>query len=66
MAKIVVMGAGIGGITQAHELREELVKTHDVMVVNDSDRFEFTPSNPWVAVGMRKAEQIVIDLPELM
>jgi len=66
MAKIVVMGAGIGGITQAYELRKELGKTHEVMVVNDSNRFEFTPSNPWVAVGMRKAEQIVIDLPDLM
>ena len=66
MAQVVVLGAGIGGITQAYELRKELGKTHEVMVVNDSDRFEFTPSNPWAAVGMREAEQIVIDLPELM
>ncbi|MDJ0793022.1 MAG: FAD/NAD(P)-binding oxidoreductase [Woeseiaceae bacterium] len=66
MAKIVVMGAGIGGITQAYELREELSKDHEVVLIGDSDRFEFTPSNPWVAVGWRKAEQITIDLPDLM
>ena len=66
MAKVVIMGAGIGGITQAYELRKELGRNHEVMVVNDSDRFEFTPSNPWVAVGLRKPEQIVIELPELM
>ena len=66
MANIVVMGAGIGGITQAYELRKELGKEHDILLVNDSDRFEFTPSNPWVAVGLRKSEQIVVELPELM
>ena len=66
MAKVVIMGAGIGGITQAYELRKDLGSNHEVMVVNDSDRFEFTPSNPWVAVGMRKPEQIVIELAELM
>ncbi len=66
MAKIVVMGAGIGGITQAYELREALAKDHEVVLIGDSARFEFTPSNPWVAVGWRKAEQITIDLPDLM
>ncbi|MDJ0940582.1 MAG: FAD-dependent oxidoreductase, partial [Woeseiaceae bacterium] len=66
MARIVVMGAGIGGISQAYELRKELGKEHEIVVVSDSDRFEFTPSNPWVAVGTRKEEQIVVDLPDLM
>jgi len=66
MAKIVVMGAGIGGITQAYELRKEFGKNHEIVLVNDSDRFEFTPSNPWVAVGLRKEKQIVVDLPALM
>ena len=66
MATVVVMGAGIGGITQAYELRKAIGRDHRIVVVNDSDRFEFTPSNPWVAVGWRKEEQIVIDLPKLM
>ncbi len=66
MATIAVMGAGIGGISQAYELKKELGKDHDIVLVNDSDRFEFTPSNPWVAVGTRSEDQIVIDLPDLM
>ena len=66
MAKIVVMGAGIGGISQIYELQKKLGKQHDIVLVGDSERFEFTPSNPWVAVGWRKEKQITIELPELM
>jgi sulfide:quinone oxidoreductase len=66
MAKIVVMGAGIGGMSQVYELRQTLGKAHDIVLVSDSDRFEFTPSNPWVAVGWRKEKQITIELPDLM
>jgi len=66
MAKVVVLGAGIGGISQVYELRQALGEQHDIVLVGDSDRFEFTPSNPWVAVGWRKEKQICVDLPELM
>ena len=66
MAKIAVMGAGIGGLSQVFELRKELGTDHDITLVGDSDFFEFTPSNPWVAVGWRKPEQIKVSLPDLM
>ena len=66
MATIAIMGAGIGGISQAYELRRELGNKHRIVLVGDSERFEFTPSNPWVAVGWRKEKQIVVDLPEVM
>ena len=66
MAKIIIMGAGIGGISQAYELRKALGKAHDLVLIGDSERFEFTPSNPWVAVGWRKQGQITVDLPDLM
>jgi sulfide:quinone oxidoreductase len=66
MARIIVMGAGIGGISQVYELRKELGKEHEVVLVGDSERFEFTPSNPWVAVGWRKQKQITVNLPDLM
>jgi sulfide:quinone oxidoreductase len=66
MAKIVVMGAGIGGISQVYELRKELGSEHELVLVSDSDFFEFTPSNPWVAVGWRKGRQIKVDLRDLM
>ena len=66
MSKIVVMGAGIGGISQVYELRKELGKSHEIVLIGDSDTFEFTPSNPWVAVGWRKRKQVTVDLPDLM
>ncbi|MEM8815373.1 MAG: FAD/NAD(P)-binding oxidoreductase [Pseudomonadota bacterium] len=66
MATIAVMGAGIGGISQVYELKKEFGDLHRIVLVGESDRFEFTPSNPWVAVGWRKPKQIVIDLPDLM
>ena len=65
MANIIVLGAGLGGIAQAFELKQHLPKEHSVSVVNDSARFEFTPSNPWVAVGWRKPAEIVVELPAL-
>ena len=66
MARIVVLGAGIGGISQIYELRKALGKAHELVLIGDSDRFEFTPSNPWVAVGWRKLEQTTVHLPEVM
>ena len=60
MAKIVVWGAGIGGMTAAYELRAYLGREHSVTVVGDGPRFSFTPSNPWVCVGWRKADDVVL------
>lgn len=66
MARIVVMGAGIGGISQVYELQKTLGKSNEIILIGDSTRFEFTPSNPWVAVGWRKEKQITVDLPAVM
>lgn len=62
MAKIVVLGAGIGGIPMALEAKEILGKNHQVTVISDKSWFEFTPSNPWVAVNWRTFDQIKVDL----
>lgn len=60
MASIVVLGAGIGGMSVAYELRALLGKEHGVTVVGEGGQFSFTPSNPWVAVGWRKPADIQI------
>ena len=65
MTTIVVLGAGVGGISQAFELRDALKGRAEIHLINDSDYFEFTPSNPWVAVGWRKPEQIRVELAPL-
>ncbi|GAB2504222.1 FAD/NAD(P)-binding oxidoreductase [Pseudoxanthomonas sangjuensis] len=62
MASILVLGAGIGGMSAAYELRELLGKDHAITVVGDGPLFSFTPSNPWVAVGWRKPADVQLDV----
>lgn len=62
MAHVVVMGAGIGGVPAAFELRKKLGKQHMITLVGSSPFFEFTPSNPWIAVGWRKPEKVRVEL----
>lgn len=62
MSHVVVLGAGLGGMPAAYELRQVLAKEHQVTVVNASEYFQFVPSNPWLAVGWRKREQITLPI----
>jgi sulfide:quinone oxidoreductase len=62
MARIVIIGAGIGGVPCAYDLRKKLDQTHDITLVGTSPYFEFTPSNPWIAVGWRTRERTRVEL----
>jgi len=64
MAHIAIIGAGVGGVPSAYELKKKLGKQHRVTLIGTSPYFEFTPSNPWVAVGWRKVPQVRVDLQE--
>lgn len=64
MAHIVIMGAGIAGVPAAYGLRKKLGKEHRVTLIGSSPHFEFTPSNPWIAVGWRTTEQTRVALQE--
>ena len=66
MAHIVIIGAGVGGMPAAYELREILPREHRVTVVSAVDYFQFTPSNPWVAVGWRERGDIVLPIAPLL
>jgi sulfide:quinone oxidoreductase len=66
MAHIVIMGAGIGGMPAAYEMRDTLPKEHKVTVVSATDYFQFVPSNPWVAVGWRKRDDIVLPIAPML
>jgi sulfide:quinone oxidoreductase len=66
MVKIIVLGAGIGGISAAYELRARLGDEAEVTIVSDSPWFQFVPSNPWVALNWRKPEDIKIHLPDVL
>ncbi len=62
MAHVVIIGAGVGGVPCAYELRKKLGKQHRVTLIGSSPFFEFTPSNPWIAVGWRTREQTRVEL----
>ncbi|MEK8051748.1 FAD-dependent oxidoreductase [Ideonella sp. DXS22W] len=66
MAHIVIIGAGIGGMPAAYELRELLPREHRITVVGAQAYFQFTPSNPWVAVGWREREDITLPIAPLL
>ncbi|MBZ0125135.1 MAG: NAD(P)/FAD-dependent oxidoreductase [Rhodocyclaceae bacterium] len=62
MAHIVILGAGLGGIPMAYEMREAARKEDRITVVSNTATYHFVPSNPWVAVNWRKREDIEIPL----
>jgi sulfide:quinone oxidoreductase len=62
MSHVVIIGAGTGGVPAAYELRARLAKAHKVTLINERESFQFVPSNPWVAVGWRDADDVSVDL----
>ena len=62
MAHIVILGAGIGGLPMAYDMRKRARPEDRITVISNVDYFHFVPSNPWVAVTWRKREDIQIPL----
>jgi len=62
MSHIVVLGGGIGGLSCAYELKKTLRKQDRITLVSNKPFFQFTPSNPWVAVKWRAKDDITIGL----
>ena len=62
MAHIVILGAGIGGMPMAYEMKALARAEDTVTVISDSPKFHFVPSNPWVAVDWRKRGDIEVDI----
>ncbi|MBT9475885.1 FAD/NAD(P)-binding oxidoreductase [Polaromonas sp.] len=58
MAHIVILGAGIGGMPMAYELKALLGANDRVTVVSNTSTFHFVPSNPWVAVNWRTRDAV--------
>ncbi|TVO51984.1 NAD(P)/FAD-dependent oxidoreductase [Denitromonas halophila] len=66
MAHIVIVGAGLGGLPMAYEMKA-LARAEDrITVVANNGRFHFTPSNPWVAVNWRKRDDIELEIAPLL
>ena len=66
MARIVIVGAGIGGVTMAYEMKDMVGSRHEVIIVSDSPTFHYAPSNPWIPPQWRRPEDIKIQLAPVM
>ena len=64
MSRIVILGAGLGGMAAAYDLKAALGRKADISVVGDGPYFNFTPSNPWLAVGWRTPDDIRVEVRE--
>ncbi len=66
MATVAVLGAGLGGVLAAYEIKEQARPKDRVVLISQGDTYYFVPSNPWVAVGWRKRKAIEIKLAPVM
>ncbi|MEN9228181.1 MAG: FAD-binding protein [Gloeomargarita sp. GMQP_bins_44] len=66
MAEVVVIGAGLGGLPAAYELRHLLGRRHRVTVVSASPQFTFIPGLVQVALGLTPLERIQLDLARMV
>ncbi len=66
MAHIVIIGAGVAGVSVAHDLRATAGDEHAITLINESDCFCYSPSLNWFSIGWRDEEDICFSLsPEL-
>jgi sulfide:quinone oxidoreductase len=66
MAVIAVLGAGLGGVLAAYEIKAAARSEDRVVLISKGDTYHFVPSNPWVAVSWRKREAIEVKLAPVM
>ena len=66
VAEVVVIGAGLSGTLMAYELLPQLGKDDRLSLISQGAVYHFVPSNPWVAIGWRKRDEIEIDLADIM
>jgi sulfide:quinone oxidoreductase len=66
MAHIVIVGAGLGGMPMAFEMREAARPGDKVTVIANTSKFHFVPSNPWVAVNWRQRAEIELEIDPLL
>ena len=62
MAKVVVLGSGFAGQTAALNLRKNLKKDHEVIVVTPQKKFGYIPSYIWVGVARMDVAKTQFDL----
>ena len=64
--KIVIIGAGSGGLVAANKLRKLISRENQITVIDQTPIHSFAPSFLWVMVGMRTLEQIRRPIRDLL
>lgn len=65
MAQVIVIGAGLGGLPTAYELRHWLKGGHQITLVSDRPQFTFIPGLIQVALGKIPLEHVQLDVASL-
>ena len=65
MAHVVVIGAGLGGLPTAYELRQLLPPQHRVTLISDQPKFTFIPGLVRVGLGVDPLDHFQLDLAPL-
>ncbi len=65
MANVVVIGAGLGGLPTAYELRHLLPQHHTVTLISDQPQFTFIPGLVRVALNLNSLDRIQLNLSQL-
>lgn len=63
---VVVLGAGVGGLIAAAELRRRLGDEHKIIVVEREPTHVFSPSLLWLMTGQRSTEEVSRPVQELL
>ena len=63
---LLVVGGGIAGLSSAYDARHLLNPNDRITLLSDRPTFQFTPSNPWVAIGTRSDRDISVDLRDVL
>ena len=66
MARVIVIGAGLGGLPAAYELRHVLPREHQVTLISNQPKFTFVPSLPWIGLGLKPLAHIQLDLATIV
>ncbi|MBW4520627.1 MAG: FAD-dependent oxidoreductase [Scytolyngbya sp. HA4215-MV1] len=66
MARVVVIGAGLGGLPAAYELRHRLPHSHQVTLISNQPKFTFVPSLPWIGLGLKSLDRIQLELAKIV
>lgn len=63
--RIVILGAGIGGVVVATELAKSVGNDHEIILVDKEEYYRFAPSFVWLIVGKREIDKISVPIEKI-